>query len=164
MNPTDLTPCTPDCSGELCHPLMKQLMLFSGLEEQELAEVASFFRCRQEAAGSQLWKEGAIPQGVVFVVEGKLEITKSTEFSDHQVVVGIYGPGAIAGELSLFSGYPHAVSATALTDVQLISLSRQAYDQLVEEHPHLGLKLMRILLLAVSTRLRRSYDRLASLF
>jgi CRP-like cAMP-binding protein len=56
------------------------------------------------------------------------------------------------------------VTARALDDTDLLVITHENFEKLTEEHPELGVKLLKGMLLAVSTRLRKSYDRLAAIF
>ena len=51
--------------------------------------------------------------------------------------------GELAGELSFIDGEPHTVALRALCDCVVISLARQEFEQIVDEHPQLVYKVMR---------------------
>lgn len=144
---------------------MKQdLTAFRFLEEEDIPLLSPFFDCRQVAAGETLWEEGGDCNYLVFVIDGRLEIKKETEFKGKLVIVGVYGRGNVAGELCLLDGSPRAVTVAALEDCNLLLLTRDRFEALLQEHPLLGIKLLKGMLLAVSVRLRKSFDRLAAIF
>ncbi|PLX92036.1 MAG: hypothetical protein C0619_06720 [Desulfuromonas sp.] len=147
-----------------CSQLKESYRFFRYLNKEETAVVTEYLHCRFLSAGQVLWNEGDPSEKAAFVVDGRVEIKKETEFSGKHVIVGIYGQGSIVGELCLLSGEPRAVTATALTDTSLLMLSREQFDRLLEEHPDLGAKLLKGMFLALSTRLRKSFERLASIF
>ena len=150
--------------AELCAQLKDDYRFFQYLDKPETAVVTEYLQCRSVSAGEVLWHEGDASDTAAFVVDGKVEIKKQTEFPGKHVIVGIYGQGSIVGELCLLSGERRAVSATALVDTSLLMLSRAQFDRLLEEHPDLGVKLLKGMFLALSTRLRKSFERLASVF
>lgn len=78
--------------------------------------------------------------------------------------MGVYGRGAVIGEICFFDGNRRAETAQVLENVDLILLTRSSYERLVEAHPVLGVKLLEGMLLTVSTRLRKSFERLAAIF
>lgn len=150
--------------AEVCARLRAELASFRFLQGTDSSVIAPFFLCRQARAGEILWREGDPCDYVAFIIEGKVDVKKETEFEGKQVIVGVYGKGAIVGELCLLDGSPRAVTAVALTDTDLLLLTRANLERLLELHPQLGIKLLKGMLLAVSIRLRKSFDRLASIF
>ncbi len=138
--------------------------LFQFFEERELNDIPRYFEMRRVSAGETIWHEGDSCDYMTFIVSGHLEVKKDTEFRDRQITLGIYGAGSIAGELCMLDQQPRVVTATAIEDVTIIVLSRPDFEQLLEDHPVLGIKLLKGMLLSTSTRLRKSFDRLVSIF
>ncbi len=153
-----------DVFGELCNCMKEEFGAFSCLQIKDLKELSSFFKCRNVAKGETLWNEGDICDYVAFIVSGKVEVKKETEFKEKQVIVGIYSSGAVVGELCILDGSPRAVTAIALEDVSLVLITREDFDKLTDKYPGLGVQLMKGMLLSVSKRLRSSFARLAAIF
>lgn len=151
-------------SHEICRIMKDKIRFFHFLHDSDAECIADFFYCRMVEAGEVLWNEGDDDNYVVFVTSGKLEEKKSTEFKDKQVVVGVYTEGAILGEFGILVDRSRAFSAVALEDSQLLILNRGDFERLTQEFPELGVKLLKGMLFAVSTRLRKSFERLASIF
>ncbi len=149
---------------ELCKLMRAKLRFFHFLVEEEAETLAPLFDCRQVNAGETLWEEGDEDNHVVFVASGRIEEKKETEFEGKQVVIGVYTEGAILGEFGILDGQPRAFTAVALEDSKLLTLNRENFDRLTSEHPDLGMKLLKGMLLAVSTRLRKAFERLAAIF
>lgn len=150
-------------SEELCSRLKREAV-FSFLDGDDIAELSGFFDCRQVDAGETLWREGDPCEYLALIVEGKVEIKKTTEFEGKEVVLGVYSSGTIAGEICILDGSPRAVSAVALEDTSLLTLSRTNFETLTREHPDRSVRLLKGILLAVSVRLRKSFERLAAIF
>lgn len=150
--------------ADQCAQLKGDYRFFRYLNKEETAVVTEYLQCQFISAGEVLWNEGDHSDMAAFVVDGRVEIKKQTEFVGKHVIVGIYGPGSIVGELCLVGGDPRAVTATALVDTSLLMLSHDRFEQLLEEQPDLGAKLLKGMFLALSTRLRKSFERLASVF
>lgn len=158
-------PCADGvCRERLCGRMKLELQYFSFLEEEDLDEIAGFFECRQVSEGKTLWREGDPCSFLAFVIAGRVEAKKETEFAGKEVVVGVYGRGAIVGESCFLDGSPRPETALAMEHLDLILLTRKSFERLVEEHPRLGVKLLKGILLTVATRLRKSYERLAAIF
>lgn len=149
---------------EECLKIKKQLSLFKFLAEDELCELACYFELKKYNAGEIIWQENDKCDYVAFIVSGRLEIKKETEFKGKQVILGIYSRGSIVGELCVLDAQPRPVTAEALEDVTLVLLYRNNLEKLLEKEPKLGVKLLKGMLQTVSLRLRKSFDRLTTIF
>jgi CRP-like cAMP-binding protein len=138
--------------------------VFSFLDVKDLKELCGFFQCRSLRAGETLWEEGSPCDYMAFVVSGRVEVKKQTEFRGRHVVVGIFSKGSIIGSLCILDNAPRAVTAVALEDVTIVTLSRDNFEKLMSAYPESGSKLMRGMLLSTSVRLRKSFERLAKIF
>ena len=150
--------------GELCECMKGEHNVFSFLDIKDLKELCRFFQCRSLQAGETLWNEGDTCDYMALVVSGRVEAKKQTEFRGKHVVVGIFGKGSIIGSLCILDNTPRAVTATALEDVTLVTLTRDNFEKLMNMYPESGSKLMRGMLLSTSVRLRKSFERLAKIF
>jgi CRP-like cAMP-binding protein len=158
-------PCSVDsCVSFLCEKSKKKGASFAFLGNHELLKLSSYLGCRHLEIGEIIWEEGDPCDFMAFVVSGRLKIKKETEFEGKQAVVGIYGSGAIAGELCLLDGSPRAVSAEAMDPVDLLTLDRMNFEMLIGREPDLGARLLKGMLLTVSTRLKQSFSRLTTFF
>lgn len=153
-----------ELAEDFCAKLKSGFRFFQYLDEAEKAIAGRYLECCEVEAGTVLWHEGDASSAAAFVVEGKIEVKKETEFEGKHVIVGIYGEGSVVGELNLFSDDKRAVTATALTDAWLLRLSSERFEALLEEHPVVGGKLLKGMFFAVSRRLRKSFERLAAIF
>lgn len=149
---------------ELCKCLNRELAVFKFFEEHELNDMPCYFSFRKIPEGETIWREGDVCEYMIFILSGHVEIKKETEFKGSQITLGIYGAGSIAGELCMLDQKPRAVTATAIDNVTLVFLSRDNFDKLLQEHTALGMKLLKGMLLSTSTRLRKSFDRLVTIF
>lgn len=161
--PEELPICDGICEERLCGRMKRELRFFNFLEEVELEEIAPYFECRQVPAGQYLWKENAPGNHVALIINGRVEVTKQTEFKGN-VVVGIYSRGASIGELSLVDDSPRSESALAVDAVDLIFLTRDSFQRLIGEHPATAVRLLEGLLMTVSRRLKKSFERLTAIF
>lgn len=150
--------------GDLCQKIKADFRFFEYLDVAEKAIVGQYLECCEVASGTVLWNEGDDSNSAAFVVEGRIEVKKQTEFEDKHVIVGIYGEGSVVGELCLFTEDRRAVTATALTDSWLLRISAERFEALLAEHPVAGGKLLKGMFVAVSIRLRKSFERLAAIF
>lgn len=104
------------------------------------------------------------PGGLGLVLEGKMEISRPTEFPERRVVMGILGPGAIVGETSFFGGEEFTLVTRAMEPSRILFIGREAFTRLAEENPGVHQKLLFAALRALSIRLFKSYERISSVF
>jgi CRP-like cAMP-binding protein len=155
---------TSEVSEETCLVMKDELSFFPFMDKKDLAEVPCFLERRDVKAGEVLFSEGETCDYLAYIVSGSLEIKKQTEFEGKKFILGIYGEGSIVGELCILDDAPRQVTASAKEDSTLIVLSRENFDKMLTQYPELGVKFLKGLLLAVSIRLRKSFDRMSSIF
>jgi CRP-like cAMP-binding protein len=131
---------------------------------ENLKKIGSFFDCKKVREGETLWNEGDPCDYTAFIVSGRVEVKKETEFKGKQVVVGIYSKGAVVGSLCILDKSPRAITAVALEDVSLLIISKVNFEKLIETYPVLSIQLIKGMLLSVSRRLKASFERLATFF
>lgn len=151
-------------SADVCARMKNDLRCFRFLSADDTALLFPYFKCRQVSAGDVLWREGDESSFAAFVMSGRIEEKKNTEFEGRQMVIGVYSEGTVIGEFSLIDDLPRAVTAVCLEDAQLLLLPRQSLEKLLREHPELGIRLLKSILLTLSIRLRKSFERLVSIF
>lgn len=162
---TDENPCRDGICGErLCGRMRNELKFLSFLADADLDEVAGYFECRQVQAGKTLWEAGDPGNFIAFVISGRIQINKKTELGGKSIILGVFSRGAILGEVSFLEGGKRSETAAVLDHADLILLTRESFQRLLDERPRLGIKLLEGMLVTVSRRLRKSYERLASIF
>ncbi len=160
---SDIGSVAPDDRGSNAG-MLEKLNGLGFLGEKERAALASYLDYRRLAEDEVLWEEKQPARYLGLLLAGRLEIKKDTEFPGKQVVVGVYGPGAVVGELSFFDGAPRAVTVVALEQAELATLSRDRFSALEAQHPDVAAALGRGVLLSLASRLKQAYERLAAIF
>jgi len=134
--------------------------VFNFLSDDDLKNLAAFFVSKNVPEGEALWKEEDPFDYIAFIISGRVEIKKETEFGDMNVIMGIYSKGA----LCILDDSLRKVTAVSLEDVSLAIITQKNLDKLIAANPALGAKLLKGMLLTVSDRLRKSFDRLTVFF
>lgn len=138
--------------------------LFYFLAEDDMAELMAYFNFKHLPKGDILWNEGAPSEFVAFVVSGKLEARKETEFKGKQVIISVISDGSIVGDAAIMDRRPVGESVLALEDTALLCISADNFNRLMDEQPILGMKLIKSMMIIMSTRMRHLASRLASIF
>lgn len=112
------------------------------LSDEEAGVLGALMSPQELADGDFLIKEGTTDNSLHVVVEGKLEVVKKTA-GDDVASLALLREGDLAGELSFIDGHEHTVGLRALTHSQILSLTREEFEKVVDEHPQLVYKVMR---------------------
>ena len=92
------------------------------------------------------------------VIDGKIKLGRSSP-DGRENLLAVLGPGQMFGELSLFDPGPRSATATAVTDVAMVSLGHEELGRWLTAHPDVA----RGLLHQLASRLRRTNDVVADL-
>ena len=127
----------------------RQMPIFAGLEEGELAKIAGLCRVNSYEEGDVVLHAGARSQAFYMVMEGKMDILSA----DHNMLVGHVQPGDFLGEISLVAQKPHNATAVAATPIQLIALNHGDFENLISRYPRIGVKVMRNIAISLGQKL-----------
>lgn len=145
--------------------MKEQLILFHLLNEEEVERIIPYFEVVLYPAGTTLFNEGEPGDFIGFILSGLLEVKKQTEFEGRQIILGTLKKGSFVGELSLINpGETRFASVVALEDTELVVLERDALESLIQKYPDIGIKILKGLLQILTIRLRKSVERLTSIF
>jgi len=116
--------------------LLRNVRLFSDLDQKDLESLADEFNERRFSAGDKIALEGE--GGLMFFVvesgEASVEI--------HGEEVATLGPGATFGEIALIDRRPRTATVTALTDLRTYGLPVFVFRPFVEARPELAWKML----------------------
>ena len=138
--------------------------LLSLLDEREIEQISPFFELVNYPAKSIVFKEGEPGDFVGFVVSGKLEVKKQTEFKGNQVIIALLSKGALVGELSMFDKEKRSATVEAVEDTAMIIMTNTSLESLIQTYPYTAIKLMGGLIRILSVRLRKATERLTNIF
>jgi len=136
------------------------------LESEDFPE-GSAWRMRRFEAQEIIVREGEQDGHLYLVVTGDLRVTGQVEIDDaRRMHPGIcdLGPGDVFGELCLFDKEPRSATVEGLTQGQLIEIEANRLNQWMDRHPALGLKTLREFYGELISRLRKTNQRVESLF
>jgi CRP/FNR family cyclic AMP-dependent transcriptional regulator len=132
--------------------------LLSGLDATEVARFAELTRERSYPRGSVILFEDDPGDSLFIVRLGRVKVVLIGE-DGREVILGLLGPGAHFGELSIIDGAPRSAHVIATEDSQLIVLRREDFRRRVNESPVVAWAL----LVELSRRLRRADEQIGSL-
>ena len=116
--------------------LLRNVRLFSELDERDLQSLADEFNERRFAAGEKVALEGE--GGLMFFVVESGELSVEV----HGEPVSTMGPGAAFGEIALIDRRPRTATVIAATDVKAYGLPVFVFRPFVESRPGVAWKML----------------------
>jgi predicted acylesterase/phospholipase RssA/CRP-like cAMP-binding protein len=118
--------------------------LFGPLHESVLRYVESRVQWVRLQAGEVLFSEGDSGQDLYFVLGGRLRAVAGGQ------VLTEMSRGESIGEIALLTGEPRTATVVAVRDSELVRISRETFEEIVQKYP----KVMQVLAQIVVRRLR----------
>jgi CRP/FNR family transcriptional regulator, cyclic AMP receptor protein len=116
--------------------LLRNVRLFSDLDEKDLESLADEFNERRFSAGDKIALEGE--GGLMFFVVESGEASVEVQGEE----VATLGPGAAFGEIALIDRRPRTATVTAISDLKTYGLPVFVFRPFVEARPELAWKLL----------------------
>ncbi|HVA31453.1 MAG TPA: cyclic nucleotide-binding domain-containing protein [Gaiellaceae bacterium] len=116
--------------------VLKQVPLFAGLDDRELAQIAATMRERRFAAGDTVTQEGAGGAGFFVVESGEAEVTVDGQSR------GTIGAGDYFGEIALLTGSDRTATIVASSDMVCHGMTPWEFKPLVESNSAIAWKLL----------------------
>ena len=132
---------------------LKTFKLFSRLPDEELACLAGVMEEKIFPAGTVILQEGDPGDHMYLLLEGTVEVLKTTLFGDPYVTASLKDSYHCSfGEMALIDQGTRSATVRAKTDCRTLSLSAEEFQRFCREYPAIGVEL----LMAVSATLVRN--------
>jgi CRP-like cAMP-binding protein len=143
---------------------LRNEMMFDMLDDEDIEKISPFFEVIVYPANKVIFKEGDLGDFIGFVLAGKLEVKKQTEFKGNQLIIALLSKGAMVGELSMFDQHKRSATVEAVEETTLMILRNEAMESLIKQHPYTGIKILKALIRILALRLRKATERLTTIF
>jgi len=137
---------------------LRNIALFSGLSETEMAAVSSLAVTRSFPKNTLVICEGDVSDSLYVVLSGKVKVFLSDE-EGKEVTLNMQGAGEYFGELAILDEAPRSASVMTVEDTKLAVLSKAAFGKCMEQHATIALVVMR----GLACRLRELTENVRSL-
>jgi CRP/FNR family transcriptional regulator, cyclic AMP receptor protein len=124
--------------------IFERHFLFGKLNPNEIDTLISYARIERYLAGREIFAKGSPGQSLMAVLSGSVKIS-SLSLGGKEVVFAIYDSGEIFGDMSVLDGGERSADATAMTDCELLVLSRRDILPILENRADLCMILLKIL-------------------
>lgn len=133
--------------------------LFSHLSPAELRAAAHYFGVNKIAADEVIFNEGDIGLFMCIVHSGSIAVIKANQNEELVEMVKL-GHGRAFGEMAVLDGERRSATCRAAEDSILLTLSKEALDKMLEEHPRIAARVIRAIAVSLSRRLRMAVGQL----
>jgi signal transduction histidine kinase len=123
--------------------------LFQGLAPDEFQALRAFTREIHFVAGTEIFREGQLGDGLYVIKDGLVEIS-SMVTSETRCIFTQFGAGEIFGEMAVIEALPRSATAVALKDTDVHFMPRLEMLQLLKRAPQLSFNVLQ----EISRRLR----------
>ena len=138
--------------------ILRGSSIFSGLNDDELAELANLAIERSIMSSEFIFWEGDVPEWFYIVAEGRVKVLKYSSLGK-EFIIAFFDPGEILGEVAVFEGKPYPASAQAVAETKVLGIRREAFLSFLAQRPQVALRIISVL----GGRLRESQSRLKDL-
>ena len=133
---------------------LKTIPLLAGFDDHELAAFVEAAHTRSLPADQVVIAMGKTNASLFVIRAGSVKISRFGSAGD--IPIATLGPGDTFGEMSFMDGSPTTATVTTCEATEVLEISRQAVDALLDGNPALGLKLWRNLALDLKQRLAKT--------
>ncbi len=141
--------------------LLRQVVIFRDLDDQELALVAEV--CAEETfrSGEYIFHEGEHGNRLYLIVQGDVRISRDVPGSGEEALA-ILKPGALFGEMAVFDRTERSTDAISNGGTTVLTITRPEFEMLLEFNRDVAHKVLWACVRLLSSRLRSTNDSLRS--
>ena len=118
---------------------LKSIDLFSQIPGEDLAQVALIATEEAREQGEEIFAEGEAGDALYLVLDGKVRVHRG----DRQIAE--LGERECFGEMAILDASPRSATVTAMTDTNLLKISREDFQEIMAEKPEIALGIIKVL-------------------
>ncbi len=128
-----------------CAPtVLKEVPLFSKLDDDEMNVLASQVELRRFAARHRIYRIGDAGEHAYVMLSGRVQVT-TVDDDQQDVLVDEPARGQFFGFASMLEKTPHQTNAVALDETSCVEVSREDIFTLLQQKPHAGMDMLSVL-------------------
>jgi signal transduction histidine kinase len=112
---------------------VRESPIFSNLREEDLNALVTNSIRRTVEPGECLIVEGEVGNSLIVILTGEVEVVRDT--GDAETSLARFGPGSFVGEMALIDRGPRTATVRALTSAEILEISRDEFERLLNESP-----------------------------
>jgi CRP-like cAMP-binding protein len=148
-----------DTIKEIIETSGDKISIFRLLNYSEINMIGEFFELAIHPAGSVCIKEGEKINYIGIIAKGKMKFERHNNITGKPTVLAILEKGSHVGDFSMLPERESLGQLRAIEDTDLLIISHQDLDAFMQEHPHVGIKILKGISTVLSIRLKSAIDR-----
>ena len=121
-------------------------LVYKGLGDENLAEIAELSRICSYPADYLLCREGAYEDILYIVAEGNIRISQEMADEEGEHILRIGGKGDVIGEMGLIQNAPRSASVYTTTSCTMLEMDKKDFETILAKNPRIALDLIGITL------------------
>ncbi|CAA6828575.1 MAG: Unknown protein [uncultured Sulfurovum sp.] len=140
---------------------LKELNMFSALEENELKSLENISHVYEYDEGATLFLEGDVSESLLLLTDGIVSIFKH-DSKGNEIVIGYFNRYALLAEAATLRHTPLPSTARFQTSGSVIKIDLEAFENLFIKHPNISYELIQSLLQKVELLQQNIHFNIAS--
>ena len=124
--------------------VLRNIPLFSGLDESELERLSKVAMRRRAVRGEQVVRAGEDAETLIVMLTGRAKVTNFDE-EGREIILAWLSPGEFFGEMGLIDGSPRSANVVAVEPCELLILGKHEFQRCMQDNFQVVQKLMQIL-------------------
>ncbi len=124
--------------------ILQTVDLFEMVGEENLLEIAAAGEVKILERGQMLFRRGEPSDMIFLVMDGAIEIIRTTSDNPDPVPVAYITPGELIGDMALFTGTKRGSDARIPEIAMVWILTREKFEELAEKIPGYGMQLTKM--------------------
>jgi len=136
-----------------------KISIFRLLDKDEINKIAELFQLANYPAGSVCVKEGESINYIGIIASGRMKFERHNRITGKPTLLAILEKGSHVGDFSMLQERESLGQVRAVEDTDLLILSHDELDAFMQEHPYIGIKILKGISTVLSIRLKSAIDK-----
>ena len=125
---------------------LRTLPMLAGIEDGDLKVLSGMLKEKHTKRGENIITEGETGDEMFVLIEGRVDILKTTIFGDVFVVATLDAEShSVFGEMAMIDNDKRSATVKAKTDCVTLAINRKDFDNFCNERPKSGVELLRLI-------------------
>ena len=116
--------------------------VFADSSPDQLNDLLRAGKLQTLAPNEVILRQGDDGDSLVILLEGVVRVSMVTP-NGREIILDYAEPGAVVGEIAVLDGEPRTASAISMWQGRLLRLSRRSFEDYMERHPKIAIRLLR---------------------
>ena len=144
---------------------LRAFPLLAKIQDKDLQILAGLLKVRKTQAGEDVITEGDTGSEMYILIEGTVDVIKTTIFGDKFVVATLdAGMHAVYGEIAMVDNDKRSATVKAKTACTTLSIDHKSFDKFCDEHPQSGVELLRLISINLVRNIRTENNNLKMVY